>query len=240
MVSGTVAGSTPTVVLADVMPGALLSMTGQALGGWYRSGLVRFRQGPATLKLDWALDGPIPWMAPEPRGAGTVHIGGDEAATIESLAQSHSGLAERPFLLLGQQSVADPSRAPEGKHTAWAYTHAPVSRSFRSQLRAATWRRSSSRWSASRRASAIGSSRVTCSARLSSSSAMPNLVGGDVGGGSYGGLQSVFRPLPTVSPYKTPLDGLFLCSAAAFPGGAVHGVPGDAAARAALRSRRRP
>ncbi|MDE3130960.1 MAG: NAD(P)/FAD-dependent oxidoreductase, partial [Acidobacteriota bacterium] len=109
-----------SVVLADVMPRALLEMTGDALRGWYRAGLLRFRQGPATLKLDWALDGPIPWTAAAARGAGTVHVGGGEPATLSSLSDSRDGLAPRPFLLVGQQSLADPSRAPDGKHTAWA------------------------------------------------------------------------------------------------------------------------
>ncbi len=225
------------VVLADVMPRALLSMTGDTLHGWYRSGLVRFRQGPATLKLDWALDGPIPWTAPEPRGAGTVHIGGDEASTIESLAQAQAGLAERPFLLLGQQSVADPSRAPAGKHTAWAYTHGPANRTseLSSEPYVEAVEQQVERFAPGFR-DLILARHVLGPADLERRNA--NLVGGDVGGGSYGGLQSVFRPLPAVSPYKTPVDGLFLCSAAAFPGGAVHGVPGDAAARAALKALR--
>ena len=229
------------VVLADVMPAALLSMTDGALHGWYRSGLVRFRPGPATLKLDWALDGPIPWTAPAARGAGTVHIGGDEDSTVQSLTQAHSGIAERPFLLLGQQSIADPSRAPEGKHTAWAYTHAParLSVELSSDRQVDAVERQVERFAPGFR-DRILARHVLGPADLQSRNA--NLVNGDVGGGSYGGLQSVFRPLPKVSPYRTPLDGLFLCSAAAFPGGAVHGVPGDAAARAALHSlrRRRP
>jgi len=98
------------------------------LTGWYRRLLAGFRYGPATLKLDWALDGPIPWTAPEARIAGTVHVGGDESSTIVSLTESRARVATRPFLLLGQQTVADPTRAPEGKHTAWAYTHAPAAR----------------------------------------------------------------------------------------------------------------
>ncbi len=121
-------------VLADVMPRALLDMTGNALNGWYRAGLVRFRQGPATVKVDWALDGPIPWSAPEARQAGTVHVGGDEASTIAALAAHDPG--QPPFLLLGQQSIADPSRAPDGKHTAWAYTHGPRRRAGRALVRA--------------------------------------------------------------------------------------------------------
>lgn len=225
------------LVLADVMPQALLAMTGAALSGWYRAGLVRFRHGPATLKLDWALDGPIPWSAPEARGAGTVHLGGDEAATIASLSQARTGLAARPFLLLGQQSLADPSRAPAGRHTAWAYTHAPADRGaeLTSEQSVDAVERQVERFAPGFR-ERILARHVLGPAELQARDR--NLVDGDVGGGSYGGLQSVFRPLPSVSPYRTPLDGLFLASAAAFPGGAVHGVPGDAAARAALRSRR--
>lgn len=116
-----------SLLLADVMPDQLVRMTDGTLASWYRRLLAGYRYGPATVKLDWALDGPIPWTAPEARGAGTVHVGGDEDATAASLTQAHTGLAARPFLLLGQQSVADPTRAPEGKHTAWAYTHAPAS-----------------------------------------------------------------------------------------------------------------
>jgi phytoene dehydrogenase-like protein len=219
------------------MPQALLAMTGDALHGWYRSGLVRFRQGPATLKLDWALAGPIPWTAPEAQGAGTVHIGGDERATIDSLTEAHTGLAARPFLLLGQQSLADPSRAPQGRHTAWAYTHAPVA--YAAELSSERYveavEQQVERFAPGFREQILAR-HVLGPADLQARNA--NLVNGDVGGGSYGGLQSVFRPLPKVSPYRTPLRGLLLASAAAFPGGAVHGVPGDSAARAALRELR--
>ena len=226
------------LVLADVMPRALLAMTGETLHGWYRSGLVRFRQGPATLKLDWALDGPIPWVAPEPRGAGTVHIGGDEASTIASLTEARTGLADRPFLLLGQQSIADPSRAPDGKHTAWAYTRGPASHSseLASERYVEAVEHQVERFAPGFR-NLILSRHVLGPRELEQRDR--NLVDGDVGGGSYAGLQSVFRPLLAMSPYRTPVDGLFLCSAATFPGGAVHGVPGDSAARAALRTLRR-
>ena len=112
-------------VIADVMPHALLQLAGEHLGSVYRRLLGRYTYGPATVKVDWALDGQIPWLAEEVRGAGTVHVGGGEDELVATLAASARGLPERPFLLLGQQTVADPSRAPEGRHTAWAYTHGP-------------------------------------------------------------------------------------------------------------------
>lgn len=224
-----------SLVLADVMPNALVPMTDGALAGWYRRLLAGYRYGPATLKLDWALDGPIPWSAPEARQAGTVHVGGDEASTLRSLTEAQRGLAERPFLLLGQQSIADETRAPAGRHTAWAYTHAPAA--FAPQLGS---ERSIEAVEAQVERFAPGfRERILARHALGPAdleARNPNLVAGDVGGGSYSGLQSVFRPIPALSPYRTPLRGLFLASSAAFPGGAVHGVPGDAAARAALRS----
>jgi phytoene dehydrogenase-like protein len=224
------------LVLADVMPRELLRLTGDAIGGWYRSGLKRFVQGPATVKVDWALDGPIPWSNGEVSGAGTVHVGGSEDEFLGSVAQGLTGLAQDPFLLLGQQTVADPSRAPEGRHTAWAYTHGPS----KGIDWAAELDRHVERMEAQVERFAPGfrdrilARHVMGPADLEARNR--NLVRGDVGGGSYRLRQVIFRPLPSWSPYKTPVTGLFLCSAATFPGGAVHGVPGDAAARAALAS----
>ena len=113
------------LVIADVTPHALLRLAGDALDGRYAAELRRYRHGPATLKVDWALSGPIPWTAPEAREAGTVHVGGSEREVLDALAPGGGELHERPFLLLGQQSLADPTRAPAGQHTAWAYTHGP-------------------------------------------------------------------------------------------------------------------
>jgi phytoene dehydrogenase-like protein len=224
-----------SVVLADVMPDALVALAGDALASWYRRLLSGFRYGPATVKVDWALDGPIPWSAPDARRAGTLHVGGDERATTTSLKQAQTGIPEHPFLLLGQQSIADPTRAPEDKHTAWAYTHAPASMAGQlgSEASVRAVEDQVERFAPGFRG-LILARHVLGPSELQARN--PNLVHGDVGGGSYSGLQSVFRPLPSLSPYRTPLGGLFLASAAAFPGGAVHGVPGDAAARAALRS----
>jgi phytoene dehydrogenase-like protein len=222
-------------VIAVVMPKALLGMAGDALAGWYRAGLRRYVYGPATLKVDWALEGPIPWENADARGAGTVHVGGSEDDMLASIAASQHALPDRPFLLLGQQSVADPTRAPEGRHTAWAYTHGPregVAWEEAQETMVERMEEQVERFAPGFR-DLILARHVLGPAQLERRNA--NLVGGDVGGGSYRLRQVVFRPLPSISPYKTPLDGLYLGSAATFPGGAVHGVPGDAAARAALR-----
>jgi len=223
------------VVCADVMPHALAWLAGDALPSTYRSMLLRYRYGPATVKVDWALDGPIPWQTEELRSAGTVHVGGSEQELGETIATSHFGLPERPFMLLGQQTVADPTRAPDGKHTAWAYTHGP--------RRGIDWRaeqdRHVERMEAHIESYAPGfrnrilARHIMGPAQLSARD--ESLVEGDVGGGTYRIRQVVFRPMPKISPYRTPVRGLYLGSAAAFPGGAVHGVPGDAAARAAVK-----
>ena len=221
-------------VIADVMPRALLGLTGDAIGGVYRELAGRYRHGPATIKVDWALDGPIPWTAAPAREAGTVHVSGDEPEIVQTMDDSRRRLPDRPYLLLGQQSLADRSRAPAGNHTAWAYTHGP---------RDADWEREADRHVARIEAQVeryapgfrerILARSVLTPAELERRNR--NLVGGDVGGGSYSLGQVIFRPMPRLSPYRTPIAGLYLGSAAAFPGGAVHGVPGDAAARAALR-----
>ncbi|HEY8583506.1 MAG TPA: NAD(P)/FAD-dependent oxidoreductase [Capillimicrobium sp.] len=221
-----------TLVIADTMPGALLRLAGDALGGRYAHQLGRYRPGPATLKIDWALDGPIPWEAPAAREAGTVHVGGPEDEVLET-TQQHRGLPDRPFLLLGQQSLHDPTRAPAGQHTAWAYTHGPQSVDWATESERHVERVEAQveRFAPGFRDRILGRF-VQSPADLEARN--PNLVGGDVGGGSYTLDQMVFRPVPSLSPYRTPVRGLYLGSAAAFPGGAVHGVPGDAAARIAL------
>ncbi len=226
------------LVIADVMPHALAELAGDALSPGYRALLRRYRYGPATVKVDWALDGPIPWEAPEARGAGTVHVAGDDAELLRTLATGRHSLPDRPYLLVGQQSLADPSRAPAGKHTAWAYTRGP---------------RTGIDWSAEvaplverMEAQVERFAPGFCDLILARHVMGPgelerrdrNLVGGDVGGGSYRLRQVVFRPVPRLSPYRTPLRGMYLGSAAAFPGGAVHGVPGDAAALTALADAR--
>lgn len=219
------------IVIACIMPAALVNLTESALPGHYARALRRYRYGPATLKIDWALDGPIPWTAPQAREAGTVHVGGSASEILQSTTAS--GLAERPFMLLGQQSLADPSRAPEGKHTAWAYTHGPQEVDWEAERDRHVERMETQveRFAPGFR-DRILARHVLGPADLERRNA--NLVGGDVGGGSYCIQQVLFRPVRSPAPYRTPLRGLFVGSAAAFPGGAVHGVPGHAAARLAL------
>jgi len=227
---------TAPVVVADVMPVALAGLAGDALRASYIRALRRYRYGPATLKIDWALDGQIPWSAPEAREAGTVHVGGSAPEMLEA-TRTTAGLRERPFLLVGQQSIADPSRAPAGKHTAWAYTHGPQSVDWEHERDAHV-----ARMEAQVERFAPGFSErilarhVLGPAELQRRNA--NLIGGDVGGGSYSLKQIIFRPVPSLAPYRTPVRGLYLGSAATFPGGAVHGVPGRAAARLAVAEAR--
>ncbi|HKG65452.1 MAG TPA: NAD(P)/FAD-dependent oxidoreductase [Solirubrobacteraceae bacterium] len=226
-----------SLIVADVTPGALLRLTGDALDGRYGSALRAWRLGPATLKVDWALDGPIPWTAPEAREAGTVHVGGSEPEVLEALQPVGARLHERPFMLLGQQSLADPTRAPAGKHTAWAYTHGPQEADWAGETDRQVERMEVQveRFAPGFR-DRILARHVQGPADLERGD--PNLEGGDVGAGSYALDQVVFRPVASLDPYRTPVRGLFLGSASTFPGGAVHGVCGDAAARHALAEAR--
>ena len=224
-----------THVLADVMPGALVAMTGDALACWYRRLLARYRYGPATVKVDWALERPIPWAAPDARRAGTVHVGGDERALTTSLAQAQRGLAERPFLLVGQQTIADPTRAPEGRHTAWAYTRAPARVSTQLGPRRPCVR-SRTRWNALLPAFASASSPATCWARRRFRRATPTWCTAMSAAAATAACRQCSVPSLRSRPIAPRCAVSSSPSAAAFPGGAVHGVPGDAAARAALRS----
>jgi phytoene dehydrogenase-like protein len=222
------AGSSP--VLLDVTPRGLLRIAGGRLPDGYRRRLSRYRYGPGVFKLDWALDGPIPWRAPEAARAGTVHLGG----TLEEIVASEDAATrgqhhERPFILLVQPSLFDPTRAPEGKHTAWAYCHVP-SGSTRDMTEAIEGQ-------VERFAPGF---RDLIAARSAMDSAEverrnPNYVGGDINGGLQDLRQLFTRPVARPVPYSTPVPGLFICSSSTPPGGGVHGMCGYWAARAALR-----
>jgi phytoene dehydrogenase-like protein len=217
-------------VLLDVTPRGLLELAGDRLPALYRSRLEGYRYGPGVFKLDWALDGPIPWRAEECARGATVHLG----ATLEEIAASEVApargeIAERPFVLLAQQSLFDPTRAPAGRHTAWAYCHVPngstvdMTERIEAQVE---------RFAPGFRERILARS-ARGPAEIERDNA--NCVGGDINGGAATLSQLLTRPVARVSPYTTPLPGVFLCSASTPPGGGVHGMCGYHAARAALR-----
>jgi phytoene dehydrogenase-like protein len=222
-------GGTRTVLL-DVTPRGLLELAGDRLPDGYRRRLERYRYGPGVFKLDWALDGPIPWQADECGRAATVHLG----ATLEEIAASESApgrgeIAERPYVLLAQQSLFDPTRAPAGRHTTWAYCHVPNGSSV--DMTEAIERQ------VERFAPGFRERILARSARGPAEFERynANYVGGDINGGAASLTQLFTRPVARVSPYTTPLPGVFLCSSSTPPGGGVHGMCGYHAARAALR-----
>jgi phytoene dehydrogenase-like protein len=217
-------------VLFDVTPRQLLDIAGEHFTESYNNALKRYRYGPGVFKMDFALDGPIPWEAEGCERAGTVHLGGtlDEIATGEA-AVGRGEHPERPFILLAQQSLFDRARAPEGRHTVWAYCHVP--NGSRVDM--------TDRIEAQIERFAPGFGDRILDKRAAGTAALerwnPNLVGGDINGG-YMDLRQLFtRPMPRPNPYSTPARGLFICSSSAPPGGGVHGMSGYFAARVALR-----
>jgi phytoene dehydrogenase-like protein len=218
------------VVLLDVTPRGLLGLAGDRLPPLYRRRLERYRYGPGVFKLDWALDGPIPWRAEECGRAGTVHLGGTlEEIGASEAAPARGNVAERPFVLLAQQSLFDPTRAPAGQHTAWAYCHVPSGSTVdvTELIEAQVERFAPGFRDRILARSALGPADLE---RYN-----PNYVGGDINGGAATLSQLFTRPVARLSPYTTPLPGVFLCSASTPPGGGVHGMCGYHAARAALR-----
>ena len=223
-----IAGAATT--LLDVTPRQLLRLAGDRLPDRYARRLARYRYGPGVFKLDWALDGPIPWRAAEASRAGTVHLGGTlaEIAASEE-AVSRSDHPARPFVLLVQPSMFDPTRAPAGKHTAWAYCHVPngSSRDMTAVIEAQVERFAPGFKDLIAARSAMDSAEVE--------RRNPNYVGGDINGGVQDLRQLFTRPVARPVPYSTPLDGLYICSSSTPPGGGVHGMCGYFAARSALR-----
>ncbi len=221
----------PTVLL-DVGPRGLLAIAGEHLSARYSRRLAGYRFGPGVFKLDWALDGPIPWRATECARAATVHLGGTLAEIVAAEDSPwHGRVAERPFVLLAQQSLFDPSRAPGGKHTAWAYCHVPNGSTIdmTERIEAQVERFAPGFRDRILARSAWGPTRFERH--------NPNYVGGDINGGVHDLRQLFTRPVARLNPYSTPLAGVFLCSSSTPPGGGVHGMCGYHAARAALRGR---
>ena len=220
---------TSKLVLCDVTPLQLASLAGDLLPNRYRRRLERWRYGPGAFKLDYALDGPIPWRVPEVAEAGTVHLGGTLAQIAESERAPWEGRhAERPFVLLAQQSLFDRTRAPSGRHTAWAYCHVPNGSTFDMRERVEA--------QIERFAPGFRDRVLACASRNTHDLERenPNLVGGDISGGANTIGQLLARPALRRVPYSTPLRWLYLCSASTPPGGGVHGMCGHLAAKAAL------
>ncbi|MGH3702576.1 MAG: phytoene desaturase family protein [Pseudonocardiaceae bacterium] len=216
-------------ILLDLTPRQVLRIAGDRLPGWYRRCLARFRYGPGVFKLDWALDGPVPWRDPSVAGAATVHLGG----TLEEIAVSEREVArgrhpDRPFVLLVQPCIADPSRAPAGAHTLWAYCHVPhgsdidMTVAIEAQIE---------RFAPGFRDRVLARHTMGPVALQAHNA---NEVGGDINGGTADLRQFLARPVLSRRPWQTPLPGVYLCSASTPPGGGVHGMGGWQAARLAL------
>lgn len=215
-------------VLFDVTPRQLLRILGDGLSASFKNKLNNYRYGPAAFKLDWALDGPVPWRATECTQAATVHLGGSFAEIEASEKAVWEGkCAERPFVLVAQPSLFDSSRAPEGKHTLWAYCHVPNGSDFDMTDRIEA---QLERFAPGFRSRILARS-VMPPAQLELHNA--NLVGGDINGGVATINQLFTRP--TIHTYSTSLKDVYICSSSTPPGGGVHGMCGYHAARTALR-----
>jgi phytoene dehydrogenase-like protein len=217
-------------VLLDLTPRQVVAIAGDRLPDGYRRALERFRYGPGVFKIDWALSGPIPWRATELARVGTVHLGGSAADVARVGRDVHAGrVPERPFVLLVQPSLFDDTRAPEGRHTAWAYCHVPhgspvdMTAAIEAQVE---------RYAPGFRDVVLARATHTAPQMEAHDE---NYVGGDINGGAQDFAQLLARPVLRWDPYATPVRGLYLCSSSTPPGGGAHGMCGHLAARSALR-----
>jgi phytoene dehydrogenase-like protein len=217
------------VTMLDITPRQVLRVAGHRLPGRYLRALRRYRYGPGVFKVDWALAGPVPWRAEGCERAATIHVGG----TLEEIAASEQAVwrgeaSDRPFVLVAQQSLFDETRAPDGKHTLWAYCHVPngskvdMTERIESQIE---------RFAPGFRELVLersirGPAEIECDNE--------NYVGGDIAGGVQDLRQLYTRPAIRLNPYSTPVDGLYICSSSTPPGGGVHGLCGYYAAQSAL------
>jgi phytoene dehydrogenase-like protein len=218
------------VVLFDVNPAQVAEIAGDELPRSYARRLRRFRHGPGVCKVDWALNAPIPWTDPMCARAGTVHVGGTlEEVALSERAVAEGRVAEAPFVLAAQPTAWDASRAPAGKHTAWAYCHVPngcdldLTTRIEAQIE---------RFAPGFRDVILARHTITAPALEAHNAAM---IGGDFGGGANDLANFLFRPMVRWNPYATPNPRLFLCSSSTPPGGGVHGMCGYLAAQAVLR-----
>jgi phytoene dehydrogenase-like protein len=216
--------------LLDVTPRQLLALAGERMPARARGRLASFRYGPGICKVDWALSGPVPWQAQACLTTPTLHLGGSFEEIARSEAEVAAGRhAAQPFCIAVQPCVLDSARAPAGAHTFYAYCHVPssstvdVSASIEAQIERF----------------APGFSELVLAKHVTTAAAQeahdPNYVGGDINGGAATLRQTIFRPTPSLHPYRTALHGVYLCSSSTPPGGGVHGMCGREAAREALR-----
>jgi phytoene dehydrogenase-like protein len=215
-------------ILCDLTPRQILRIAGESLPSGFRRKLTRYRYGPGAFKIDWALNAPVPWRASECSRAATIHLGGSFAEIVRSEQLVNSGQhAEKPFVILCQPTLFDQTRAPQDKHTLWAYCHVPngsrvdMTENIENQIE---------RFAPGFRDCILERSIMT-PANLEQHNA--NLIGGDINGGSQHLAQMFTRP--TARMYSTPVKGLYICSSSTPPGGGVHGLCGYHAARLALR-----
>ncbi len=222
------------LTMLDITPRQFLQIAGHRINALYRKRLSRYRYGPGVFKIDWALAGPIPWKAPECARAGTVHLGG----TLEEIAAAEREVwrgrhPKSPYVLLAQQSLFDPSRAPTGRQTGWAYCHVPNGSS--ADLSDAI-ERQVERFAPGFRELILARHTRTAAEYQRYN---PNFVGGDINGGVQDLAQILARPMLRMDPYATPLGGVYLCSASTPPGGGVHGMCGYNAARSGIKKARK-
>jgi phytoene dehydrogenase-like protein len=217
-------------VLLDVSVWEFLRIASGQLPSAYRRRLQSFRHGPGIFKIDYALSEPVPWKAEVCRLAGTIHLGGgiDQIAAAEREV-ARGKIPERPFTLVVQQSLFDETRAPRGQHTLWTYCHVP----FNCEIDMTDRIESQIEILAPGFRDCILARHKMSAAKLEKSN--PNLAGGDINGGAANLAQLIARPILSPTPYRTPLSGVYLCSASTPPGGGVHGMCGYHAGKAAVR-----
>ena len=217
-------------VLLDVTPDAFIRLAGERMPSAYRARMERFRYGGGVAKVDFALSEPVPWANTEVRRAGTVHVGGTRAEVAEAENDVSRGvLNERPYVLVSQPSLFDPGRAPEGSHTLWAYTHVPAG-SPADRAEAVTAQ-------IERFAPGFRDTILATSSRSAVDVARynPNYPGGDISAGAPSLPQLLRRPVISTDPWRTPVEGVYLCSSSVSPGPGVTGLVGWHAAQSALR-----
>ena len=219
------------ITMFDLAPGAVAAILGDRLPPRVARAFARFRSGPAAFKVDFAVEAGVPWTNPEARRAGTVHVGGSFAELAATERAIHEGrMPERPFVLVGQQYLADPQRSVGDVHPLWTYAHVP--NGYSGDATEAIFGQIE-RFAPGFRERVIG---YEARSPAEFAAYNPNYVGGDINTGAKDIRQLVFGPRTTLSPYSLGAKGLYICSAATPPGPGAHGMCGFNAARAALAS----